>query len=292
MIAAIYQEMAGTGATVTESALVDGREVDVLIESEAIAGVTARITVECRDHKRRQDVTWIEELQGKQSTLRISETFAVSSSGFTAKAITAAREHGRIHLLTLEEAGRMDWRSAFRSLGACCVKARQHLKLMQVTPSTSEAHLSENGTIRIGARCMTALEFVTDVRDNLVYPEAYRQAIRELLQAPFSPPSHEGPERLLARSYVKVEVCGVTWMEGEHEYPINSIEAVVELFGAMSVSPVKRATLGQHAMITTFAVDELEVHAIEAAGKDRCALVEKRADGTIRPIAKVPLPRD
>jgi hypothetical protein len=69
----IKSHIAGN-ATVTESAeltdLVTGdkREVDVCIETNA-AGHPLIIGIECRDHTRKQTVTWIDEMHAKHSRL-------------------------------------------------------------------------------------------------------------------------------------------------------------------------------------------------------------------------------
>jgi Restriction endonuclease len=49
------------------------------------------IFVECRHHKRRQGVTWIEELIGRRESLGAHATIAVSSSGFTKGALKKAK---------------------------------------------------------------------------------------------------------------------------------------------------------------------------------------------------------
>jgi len=44
--------------------------------------------VECRDRQSPQDVTWIEGLFGRHVSLKVDTTIAVSSSGFTAGALS------------------------------------------------------------------------------------------------------------------------------------------------------------------------------------------------------------
>jgi hypothetical protein len=87
------------------------REVDVLIES-SIGSHPVRIALECRDHVRRQGVTWIEHLEGKYRHLPVDQVVAVSRSGFTGSAqARAARVN--IRLLTLDEAMALDWPEKF-----------------------------------------------------------------------------------------------------------------------------------------------------------------------------------
>ncbi len=69
------------------------REVDVSIRSQ-VGSVEVLVTVECRDRAKTQDVTWIEQLATKQKHVGATHTVAVSSTGFSEPALTAARIHG------------------------------------------------------------------------------------------------------------------------------------------------------------------------------------------------------
>lgn len=84
------------------------RELDVLITS--ITDPRDRILVECRDHQRKQDVEWIDQLEGKAKRLGLSRVVAVSSSGFYKTAAAEARDRG-IEPLHLKEAKSRDWRT-------------------------------------------------------------------------------------------------------------------------------------------------------------------------------------
>jgi hypothetical protein len=77
------------------------REVDVSIRYQ-IGSVPILITVECRDRNDPQDDTWLEQLATKRWKVGAAKTIAVSSSGFTAPAITHARLQG-IEVRRLEE---------------------------------------------------------------------------------------------------------------------------------------------------------------------------------------------
>ncbi len=86
------------------------REVDVSIRHR-LGSVTVLITVECRDRTRAEDVTWIEQLATKQKHIGAAHTIAVSSTGFSAPAIKAAKLHGistRI-IGELSDADILDW---------------------------------------------------------------------------------------------------------------------------------------------------------------------------------------
>ena len=67
------------------------RQIDISIRRDG-----ALTHVECRSHKSRQDVQWIEELIGRRVSLQASSVIAVSSSGFTDGAIKKAKAHGII----------------------------------------------------------------------------------------------------------------------------------------------------------------------------------------------------
>lgn len=86
------------------------REVDAIIE-DSVSGFPVRIAIECRDYKRKQDKTWIDELVGKYRDLSIDTVVAVSSSGFTKGALEKATAC-RIRALTLREAIAEDWNGA------------------------------------------------------------------------------------------------------------------------------------------------------------------------------------
>jgi restriction endonuclease len=67
------------------------RQIDVTIKRAGLLTL-----VECRRHKSRQDVQWIEELIGRQTSLGAHAVIGVSSSGFTAGALAKASKHGII----------------------------------------------------------------------------------------------------------------------------------------------------------------------------------------------------
>lgn len=100
------------GLTIRESALVTDlqgieREVDILIEGKL--GVhDIRIAVECRDHTRDQEITWIDGLIGKYANLPVDRKIAVSSTPFSESAKSKAAAF-RIETITLEDAETEEW---------------------------------------------------------------------------------------------------------------------------------------------------------------------------------------
>jgi hypothetical protein len=67
------------------------RQIDVTVRKGELFNI-----IECRLHKKKQDVKWIEELIGRRLSLEADSVTAVSSSGFTSGAIKKARRYGVI----------------------------------------------------------------------------------------------------------------------------------------------------------------------------------------------------
>ncbi len=67
------------------------RQIDISIKRDG------KLTlIECRIHKKAQDVKWIEELIGRRLSLRADAVIAVSNSGFTQGAKQKAKQYGII----------------------------------------------------------------------------------------------------------------------------------------------------------------------------------------------------
>jgi len=65
------------------------RQIDISIRRDG-----KLTTIECRQHERRQDVQWVEELMGRRASLRADTIIGVSSSGFTTGALNKAGRYG------------------------------------------------------------------------------------------------------------------------------------------------------------------------------------------------------
>jgi hypothetical protein len=118
----LEQLLVEAGFTITESKMVAGRtgrkrEVDIAIEG-SVGGHAVFIAVECRDHERKPDVTWIEELIGKYQHVPADKVIAVSRSGFTHDAVELANGTvaPRIETRSLTDALHTDWRAFFAQL--------------------------------------------------------------------------------------------------------------------------------------------------------------------------------
>ena len=112
LVKRIETALHGTQTNVVESAMIydfDAEtdvEVDVLVTFR-IAGRDYRSAIECRDHGRKQGPSWIRDLRTKRDACRLDKIVAVSSSGFSATARTAAEKYG-IQVVHPEE-NTTDW---------------------------------------------------------------------------------------------------------------------------------------------------------------------------------------
>ncbi len=103
----LVQHAFADGATVTESKmlvdLVSGeeREVDVVVEG-TVGTQHVLVCLEVRHHKRRADITWIEQATMKHERLPTNALILVSRSGFTKNARAKAKSFG-IQLLSYSE---------------------------------------------------------------------------------------------------------------------------------------------------------------------------------------------
>lgn len=95
------------GAKVTESKMMRDRltkrfrEVDVVIEGK-VGNHPVTVCVECRDHKRVADVTWVDMMKSKHDRLDTNALILASRSGFTPEARNVGSTFG-IEVFTLED---------------------------------------------------------------------------------------------------------------------------------------------------------------------------------------------
>lgn len=110
IMAAFY----GSHFDVEESVLIKSettgaiRELDIQVRHRRDSRKS--LLVECRDHKRPQDVQWIDQLDGKARSLKFTHVIAVSSSGFSKTAAAEAKERG-ITAIHLRESEQIDWKT-------------------------------------------------------------------------------------------------------------------------------------------------------------------------------------
>lgn len=119
-LAAIIHSRLGSGWNVTESLLLtdnitkEMREVDVVAKA-TVGTYDIYISVECRDHKRPSDVTWIESMAKKHESLSTSKLVLWSRSGFTKAAIAKANAL-KIDTVSQVSAASADWATLARNL--------------------------------------------------------------------------------------------------------------------------------------------------------------------------------
>lgn len=88
------------------------REVDLSIRQK-VGGQSVLIIEECRDHKRKVGVQYIEQAKQKRDDVKANKLVVVSTEGFTRGAKEKAEHHG-IALMTMTEALEEDWGSWFQ----------------------------------------------------------------------------------------------------------------------------------------------------------------------------------
>jgi len=93
------------------------REIDILITETK--NPSNKIMVECRDWKRKQDVIWIDQLDGKARSLGIKRVIAVSSSGFHSTTLKEAESRGIeiMHLADAEAEDVKNWLFKIKEFG-------------------------------------------------------------------------------------------------------------------------------------------------------------------------------
>jgi hypothetical protein len=115
------------GATVTESKFLTDRitrrkrEVDVCIEGH-VGGHAVMVCVECRDHKRIADVTWVDGMKAKHDRLPTNALILASRRGFTPEARTAADSCG-IKTFSLEDVDQADFPKLLGTKSSLWVKS-------------------------------------------------------------------------------------------------------------------------------------------------------------------------
>ena len=166
------------GAKVTESKMMRDRltkrfrEVDVVIEGK-VGSQSVVVSIECRDHKRVADVTWIDMMKSKHDRLDTHALLLASKRGFTQEARAVAEKYG-IELFTLEDLETADIPAMLAQQGSLWIKTAT------ATAEKVRARVSAVGELEV--------ETVVTSPDNLLYLEdgtelcQIRQLVDRLLQ--------------------------------------------------------------------------------------------------------------
>jgi hypothetical protein len=123
----LYQRLAenvyshlSKGWHIEESVMLKDSYTDSLREVDVVARATVSthdhyMSIECRDHARRADVTWVESMYGKHISLPTSKLVLWSKSGFTKAAILKAKAF-KIDTFSEVEAINADWAKIARDI--------------------------------------------------------------------------------------------------------------------------------------------------------------------------------
>lgn len=149
------------GAKVTESKMMRDRltkrfrEVDVVIEGK-VGNHPVTVCVECRDHKRVADVTWVDMMKSKHDRLDTNALILASRSGFTPEARNVASTFG-IEVFTLEDVESADIPRMLSS--------ESSLLLKSVTISTQKVN------VKVAKFGELSEENIATTPDNLIHLE-------------------------------------------------------------------------------------------------------------------------
>ena len=129
------------------------REVDVCVEGQ-VGGHPVLVSVECRDHQRIADVSWVDMMKAKHDRLPTNALILASRSGFTPEALNEASSYG-IPTFSLAEIDEADFPKLLGPTSSLWTKS------VTVT--------AERVLIRVLPTSTLAAETVPVVPDNLVY---------------------------------------------------------------------------------------------------------------------------
>lgn len=115
----VYEQLS-IGSHVEESAMLKDeytgsfREVDIVVRT-SVSTHDNYMSIECRDHSRRQDVTWVESMYGKHTGLPTNKLVLWSRSGFSKDAIVKANALN-IDTISGDEGINTDWAKIARDI--------------------------------------------------------------------------------------------------------------------------------------------------------------------------------
>jgi hypothetical protein len=242
----IYELLEESGAEVTwDDHIPDpdnpsqSRQIDVTIRR------SGKLTlVECRKHKSRQDVKWIEELIGRRTSLGAQGVIAVSSSGFTTGALAKSRAHGIIprDLQQLTDLEIASWGQQvaitlffyqYSDLEVSLLFERESIpKLdMEVVKSELRGHPCVQSLFNAAAQQLSTLSLVADEQpgrtvgfDLKIQFEGFRLCGESVLEVDF-----RGRARLLPINVAPPIVLGY----GEPNQDSEDREAIVETYPSL-----------------------------------------------------------
>lgn len=277
LVTYIAEQIAPSGGTVTESALLDEvgihgkiqREVDVLIEVNAgIAPI--RIAIECRDRKPKDDIKWIDELIGKYRNLPINKVVAVSRAGFS-KSATKKAELNKITTMSLKEASQTNWPSQFIKLGIALIEQSYTISkvIFETDPPTQSALTADDKVVSPNGSA-TIPEFLQEVSQQLI--EKIHEYVLQNFLTIYKVLADLDKQLVVERRVPVADLSLVTKQGGQHK--ITNV--VFRLISTTSHSKVdvKNALLEDKAMVTTATIpaaqasgNETTIAAVQVVGK-------------------------
>ena len=174
------------GAKVSESKMFRDRltgterEVDVCVEG-IVGGTPVTVCLECRDHVRPADVTWVEEMKSKHERLPTHALILASRSGFTKEAREVARLSG-IKAISFDEIERTDMHELLKG------KSSLWHKFMTISPERVVVEVlptpvlpAENVSVLIDHALFAADGSPVGIMGSLVQQAVTPEVVREYL---------------------------------------------------------------------------------------------------------------
>jgi hypothetical protein len=281
------------------------RQIDITITRDG------KLTlVECRQHKTRQDVQWIEELIGRRLSLEADSIIAVSSTGFTAGALKKAKRHGIITRdfsqltdLEVKSWGRQvaltlyfyqysDLKFSLSFKRESISKLDPELVRSEFTSCLDMQSFFDSAAEQLGSLTLISEEHAGQtVEFNLfLQRDGFQLAGEPVLGVNF-----RGQARLISKEVVSPAILGY----GRPEHSSVQREVVVETFSLGETSIVHNAAkisvfldvtqleippFCQFRFFRLAGFDEMDHEAIELAGLDKLRVQADRMDIDICPI--------
>ncbi|TAN25032.1 MAG: hypothetical protein EPN31_16220 [Castellaniella sp.] len=278
------------GAKVVESKMMRDRltkgfrEVDVVIEG-SVGGQPVTVCVECRDHRRVADVSWIEQMKSKHERLNTNALLLASRSGFTPEALKVAKAYD-IDTFTLEEpdpetmknrlaAGSSLWLKTVRvSPGKVTATVEATAELPEEVVATSPDNLLylQDGTEVAQIQELVNRLLSTDIARDRLVPTATEDHIGFELE--WTPPRPDTGEALymkkiepaVLRAVSKIRVVGPCAVE------IGRFDLRHGRMGSIEVAWGKTKISGRDAMaVTTLGADGKQILSINFSGAAEAA---------------------
>jgi len=178
------QTQLSPGCVVTESAFLEHRttksprEVDVVIRG-TVGEHKVVVSIECIEHERAADVTWVEKMLKKHQHLETTNLLLVSLSGFSKDAVVLAASEGA-EAYTPEEASKLDWA---RIVGTTHVTlARFDIAVLRVEAIVGETGRTElPGRLALFDRGGTSISTLADMVAQTAASDGYQSQIEPFL---------------------------------------------------------------------------------------------------------------